>query len=238
MLRNLGKTSSQKRFHDHRLDTSLVEFFLQIFSLCISSRCMGPVDVIELNLHEIPVVLVVICHQLVKAFRSSVERESEVADASCLSLLEEILHHAVVDESLSESVAVTDRVEKIVVDIICLEVFLRLLIHFDRVLLCIVAEVGELGSHEIAFTWISAEGYTSSLFALALKIYRRRVVIVHSMLHRIVHKPVHGFLIDDVSSVLILDHRPAHAAVSEDADLVSVAVVGPVCHSFRLCTGS
>mgnify|MGYP003558139231 CR=1 FL=1 len=32
-----GLIYAQKRLHDHRLDASLVELFLQIFCLCISS---------------------------------------------------------------------------------------------------------------------------------------------------------------------------------------------------------
>ena len=81
---------------------------------------------------------------------------------------------------------------------------------------------------------MSLQRNACGLFALALEVYRRRVEVIYSVLYGIVNKPVCGFLVDDVSVVLILDHRPSHASVSEDTDLVSVARVDPVCH-FLYC---
>ena len=50
------------------------------------------------------------------------------------------------------------------------------------------------------------------------------------MLDRIVHESICCLLVNDILSVLVLDHRPAHAAVSEDADNVAVTRVCPICH--------
>ena len=77
---------------------------------------------------------------------------------------------------------------------------------------------------------MALQSYACGLFALSLKVYRCCIEVVYSVLESIVHKSVSGLLIDHVVSVLILDHRPSHAAVTQDADLVAIAGIGSVGH--------
>ena len=77
----------------------------------------------------------------------SLEEVAEIL--SCLPLQDEHMkevHDAVVDESVFESSFISERMEKVVVDIVCLKVFKRLPVHLYRVLPARVAEVGKLCS--------------------------------------------------------------------------------------------
>ena len=80
-------------------------------------------------------------------------------------------------------------------------------------------ELGGLGKFVLTFTEISVKEEV-----------QEEEPGEHTVLYRIVDQPVHTGLVDNIFAVLILYHRPAHASVSEDADLVAIDTVGPVCH--------
>ena len=96
MVRNLCQSSAKKRFHDHRLDSFAVKQALKVFCIGIASSGMGPVKPVELDLHEIPMVLVVQGYKAFESLLVSVERETEVADAACLALFQKEVDHTVV----------------------------------------------------------------------------------------------------------------------------------------------
>ena len=65
MIVDLGKSSSKQGFHDYDRDATLFKFIVKIFGISVSRihlLCMFPVDVIKLNLCEIPVNLPFILH--------------------------------------------------------------------------------------------------------------------------------------------------------------------------------
>ena len=104
MVRNLGKTSAQQRFHDYGPYALLVEFRLQILRIRIPVSGMSPVDPVQLDLDEVPMVLVVESKQTVEAFLVSVEREAEVADTSRFTLFHEEIYDSVVTEPPVEDI--------------------------------------------------------------------------------------------------------------------------------------
>ena len=77
---------------------------------------------------------------------------------------------------------------------------------------------------------MALECYACRLLTLALKVYRCSVEVVYAMLDRVVHESVGGLLVYDVLAVLVLDHWPTHAAISEDADNIAVSRIGPIGH--------
>ena len=82
---------------------------------------MFPIHVVHLDLDKIPVVFVVQRHHLIKSVLVAVERESKLADMSCLTLTQQELHYSGVLKTVAEIVAVLDGVQQIVVYVVCLE---------------------------------------------------------------------------------------------------------------------
>ena len=83
---------------------------------------MLPVDIVQLDLHEVPMVFLVKGHELVPSFVSAMERESEVAYATGLALFHQEVNHAVVKVSLLEGIHSADAVQKVVVNIVSLQI--------------------------------------------------------------------------------------------------------------------
>ena len=77
----------------------------------------------------------------------------------------------------------------------------------------------------MAFQCISCDSFT-----LSLKVNGSSVEVVDTVFESMVHKAVHCLLVHYVLVILVLGHRPSHAAVTEDADLVSLLGICPVCH--------
>ena len=121
--------------------------------------------------------------------------------------------------------------EKIIVEIVCLVVCKRLLVHLDAFLESVLTAV--LGSDEIAFTRIAEQSLGSSPLTLALEIYRSGVKVVHAVAYCIVDKFIDRILIYDFIAVLILDHLPAHTAIAQERDLVTTVRIRSERHSFR-----
>ena len=93
---------------------------------------MIPVEIVHLNLHEVPVYGVVHRHGGIEHLLLSVEGEAEVAYASCLAFCHQVVEHSVVDEALVEVVhAVAYRVQEQIVDIVGLQFAHRVVIHLD-----------------------------------------------------------------------------------------------------------
>ena len=80
------------------------------------------------------------------------KRESKVADATSLTLLHQIVHHAVVYIAAVKLVhTTTDGMQQVVVDIVDLQLLQRVLVHADAgfTALCGGVEVRQFGSHKI-----------------------------------------------------------------------------------------
>ena len=197
---------------------------------------MTPVDIVHLYLHEIPVVLVVEGNKLLELAGRAMEREPELADPPGLPLLQQVIDHAVVLVALLEGLvaALPDRVEQVVVEVVRLHLVERVPVHLQRRLRRIVVEVRELRGNVEGLAGIAVQGLGGSLLRLPAQVRRRRVVVVHAMLHGIGHHVVDLLLVYDVLAVLVLYHWPEHAAVANERNLVPVARVGPVFHLPRL----
>ena len=119
-------------------------------------------------------VLVVGLDKFVELRLGSVEGEAHVADAAGLALLHQELHHAVVYVALAEGrvAAASDGVHQVVVKVVRLQLVEGIPVHLLGCLRGCVVEVGQLGGNIIGVAGIAAEGYSGSLFALALEVCR------------------------------------------------------------------
>ena len=81
---------------------------------------MAPVKEVHLYLYEVPVVVVVMVEQPVEGADVAVIGETEVADAASLTLFQEEVEQAVVEEAFLECVdtSAADTVQQVVVDIV------------------------------------------------------------------------------------------------------------------------
>ena len=83
---------------------------------------MLPVDIVQLDLHEVPMVFLMKGHELVPSFVSAMERESEVAYATGLALFHQEVDHAVVKVPLLEGIHSADAVQEVVVNVVRLKI--------------------------------------------------------------------------------------------------------------------
>ena len=68
---------------------------------------------------------------------------------------------------------------------------------------------------------MAAKRLTCSLFGQAPQVGGRRIEVIDTMLDSVIYHLVDGLLVDDFRAVRLLDHRPAHAAESEQRYLVA-----------------
>ena len=130
---------------------------------------MFPVDVIELDLDEVPVVLSVVVsfEQFVKDGDVAVIGEAQVSDASGFFFFDEGVEDSVFDVAFVEDVhgrkavfgAHADGVEQHVVDGVDAQELPRFFVHGERSLARprFLGKVGQLGGDKIFFPWVSAE---------------------------------------------------------------------------------
>ena len=159
------------------------------------------------------------------------EGKTEIAYSSGLAFLHEEFNDSVILESLLEAFVSVETVKQIIIDVVDLHLFERVPVHRHGLFLRMcAAEIGQFGGNEVALTGMAAQRFSSRSFALTLKIYRCSVEIVDSVGDGMVYKVVDSLLIDDVLPILVLYHRPAHAAVSEQTYLVASDCICPACH--------
>ena len=188
-----------------------------------------PVEVVHLNLAEVPVVLVVVLHEPVVGALVAVIGESEIAYAALATLFDEEVDHAVVDEACLERVeaALSHAVQQVVVDDIDAELHERPLIHGLRALCrpVVASEVRQLGGHHPLLARIAAQGYACGFLASSAVIDGCRVEIVDSAGDGIVDHAVDLVLVDAA-----LTRGQAHHAEAEDGHLVARMAIAPIGH--------
>ena len=239
MVCHLRKTTTQQWFHDVHRNISLGQLIVKIFGMIVA-RCMTPIHIIKLNHGKIPFHI----HRqdIIKNLYISVERPTEVSNSACFAFLQEEIQQAIVDEAFLKGInalATTNGMEKIIVNVIHLKVLHGVSIHLYRALEVRYTRIRHLGSNEILVTRMTTEGNAHDLFRLALQIYRSRIEEIHTMLNGIIHQFVYLFLVDDILSILIFLHRPAHTSVSEKGNLVAsirIDTVGHFTRRFSTCT--
>ena len=185
---------------------------------------MAPVEVVHLDLHEVPMVFILMVEQVIKHAHVAVVGEAQVADATGLALLQQELQQAVVHEALLQGIQspAAHAVQQVVVDVVHLEPLEGLLIHpqpvFPRPQ--ILPLVRQLGGDKILLAWMSAQRIARHRLAVAALVHRRRVKVVHPMRDRIVHQPVH---------LLLVVGQPHHAE-AQQRHLVARTMLHPVGH--------
>ena len=175
----------------------------------------------------------------------AVEREAQVADASCLSLLHQPVQQSVVQIALVQVLhAAAYRVQQQVVNVIRLQILQTVLKHLLTGLQAVLlrTEVGQLGGQEILVPAVAAllQGDTQGGFALAPAVGWRCVKVVDTVIQGILAQAVALFLVYGIAVYIllrtgagVLDGRQSHPSVSQDAYLLIGLRVHPVGHLVR-----
>jgi len=136
MVGHFGQASAKQGLHYDYRDAATVKLVVEIFGIGVAwiyLLGMLPVDIVELNLHEIPFVSVVFGQQAVKHCDVAVIGESEIAYPSGFAFGHEVVEHAVVDvtvlKRLHGVITHAYAVEEHVVDVIGLKFLERIVIH-------------------------------------------------------------------------------------------------------------
>ena len=222
------QAAALQRLHDHDRDLPPVQFIVQVLGVDIAhSVGVLPVEVVHLDLNEVPVVLVVQLQKLVELLLIAVEGKSELADLPFLPVRLKQVHHPVVHEPVVESLkaSAAEGVEQVVVQIVRLKVPERIVVQFQGRGPGMVAEVGQFSGEVVRAPRMPAQGVAHSLLGKSPEIDRGGVVVVHAVSQGVVNQFVRVLLIHDVLTVPVLLHRETHAAVAEQGDLVAVAGV-------------
>ena len=227
MVRQLRESSTKQWLHDDDRDIALGKLLIEIAAVA-----RNPIDIVHLDLHEVPVILsfVVHLHHMVEHRVVAMIREAEVADLAFLLLSDKEIENAVADISLVEVLhAASDAVEKHIVDIIDLQFGKRFIVQGNGCFaaLLLFSEVRQLGSDEILVARMTLEGNACGAFGKSAEIGRTRVKIVHAMLDGGINKTIDSLLIDHACLWVIW---PAHTAIAKDRDLVATFLIGPVGH--------
>ena len=215
---DLGQRAAAQRLHDHDGDLPLVQLLIEIVGAGVAPAGVLPVHIVHLDLHEVPVVLVVQGHHVVEALLVAVEGEAEVADAPRLALLDEEVHDAAVLEAALVVFQVADGVQQVVVDVVGLEDLQRAAVHPHAVVEAAGAEHRQFGGEQPLLARVAVERLRGGALAVAAQIDGGGVEVVDAVCEGEVHQAVDFLLVDVVAAVLALDRRPAHAAVAEGAD--------------------
>ena len=222
-LRQFRQSAAEQRLHDDGRYAPLLQFGIEVTGVGVAAvDFVGevPVEIIEFDLNEIPLVFVVVLEQMVEDGYGAVIGESEIAYASGLPLFQEEVEHAVVDVSVVEflDAASSDGVEKIVVDVIYLQFLHGVAVHLDGLLALPSGgvEVGKFRCHEVVFARVAMQGDARSALGEALTVSGRRVEIVHSVLNSIIHLTVNHLLVGFFLAVIAGFHRQSHHSVSEE----------------------
>ena len=237
ILRQIRKASAQQGFHDDGGNLQLLQLVVEVVGVnIVFADLVGevPVQIVQLYLHEIPMVLVVQGKNLVEHLLLAMKRETEVADAAGLSLLHEEVHHAVVHITRVELLhSAANGVQQVVVDIVHLQLLHGVAVHLDGLLALMVLgiEVRELRGYEVLRALVAAQRDTRAAFRLSLTVDGTGVDIVQSVLQGVVNLTVNHLLVELL--VIIGLRRQTHHAVAQQRHLLlglRVHAVGHLTH--------
>ena len=194
------EASAEKRLHHDDGDLAVRQRLVQI--LCVEVAVVdllgvAPIDVVHLDLAEVPFVLRVVLDAPLERLRVSVERKSKVANLALFAQLKAPVRRTVRDVALRERVeaAVAYRVQEVEVDVVSPQELQRVREHllglFKRILPG--REVGELRRDEEIIPVVSAlrQGLAKPPFGLSAAVGRRRVEVVDAAVKQHLHLPVH-----------------------------------------------
>ena len=222
----IGETASLKRLHNHNRDLPLVQFVVQVLGIDIALAVgVLPVEVVHLDLDEVPVVLVVKFQKFIELLLITVEGKPELADLAFFPVCLKQIHHPVVHEPVIESLkaSASEGVKQVVVQIVRLKIPERIVVQFQGRGSGVVTEVGQFRGDEVRVSRMPAEGVPDSLFRQPPEIDGGGVVVVHSVGQSVVNQLVGILLVHDVLAFFVFLHRETHAPVAKQGDHVPVA---------------
>ena len=156
--------------------------------------------------------------------------ESQVADAACLTLLQQEVEQPIVDESLVEGLqpVLAHSVHQVVVDIVDTQLLKRGVIHLLGLFQVpeFLVIVRHLGCHVIFVARVAAQGIAHYLLVHATTIHGCGVKVVDAMCDGIVYELVHQFLVVAWQ---------AHHAKTQQRDFLSAAMLGAIGHEVLSC---
>ena len=135
------QTTAQQRLHDDTRNTTFRQLIVQVRSVRVTrviALGIMPVEVVELDLHEIPMVLAFVMpfEQHIEDTHIAVVGETEITDASFLFLLHKPIEDAVVHiagvkglKGVFSSCAATDTMQQQVIHVVGAQVIERALEH-------------------------------------------------------------------------------------------------------------
>ena len=136
---HVREAPAQQRFHDDGRDAALLQLAVEVLGIgvpLVDLLGVAPVEVVELDLHEIPLVAIVFGEHAVEHADVAVVGEPEVADTPGLAFGQQEIEHAVVDvagfELLHAVAAHADAVQQQVVDVVGPEFAERVAVHLHR----------------------------------------------------------------------------------------------------------
>ncbi len=137
---------------------------------------MKPVDIIHLNLHEIPTytTFIVPFEHGIEHFDITMIGKTEITYTSSFSLPDQEIENAVVHISFVKVIhaSVADSMKKHIIDIVGLEILQRIIIHLDRFLPgpCLRCEIRKFRGYEIAVARMPCKSISCDLLALSAAI--------------------------------------------------------------------
>ena len=122
VVRNIRQSATQQRLHNHHRDIALRQFIIHILSRHRSPHSMVPIQVVHLNLHEVPriVTSIMLLHTPVKRLLITVEREAQMTNPASLLFLPQEVIHTILEETLLRKFQTTlpHHVHQVVVNIV------------------------------------------------------------------------------------------------------------------------
>ena len=101
--RHIRQTSAKQRLHDYGRNSALFKLAIEILGIGVRwvyLLCIFPVEIVELNLNEVPFIFIVARQQIVEHTDIAVIGESEIANASRLALLNEEIENTILDVAI------------------------------------------------------------------------------------------------------------------------------------------
>lgn len=188
---NLGEAAAEEGLHDNGGNIALLELAEEIFAIGVRRIYllgMLPIDIIELNLHEIPMILtfVVKFKEIIHHLYITVIAPTEITNATLLLLFYAPVEHTVVEEARMKSfhtveglaveigIGLANAVEEIVVNIVRLKHLQTILKHLHTLLVAprLSREIGKFRGDEEFFSIVASEGDARCLFAFSFAVGR------------------------------------------------------------------
>ena len=125
--------------------------------------------------------------------------ESEVADAAGLALLEQVVEDTIIDIASVQGIhaSTADAVQQVVVYVVDLQLFHRVVVHFDTSLtrLSLWREVRELRGYKVLAALVARECDAGAMLRESAAVGRAGIEVVQPVFNGVVHLLVNHLLV-------------------------------------------